>query len=57
MVEIVHRIQLPTEATRWHDNLHDIRKFPLDGFLARAAFVASHWIRDGASPHPVKANT
>ena len=48
MVEIVHRIQLPTEATGWHYNLHDIRKFPLDGFLARAAFIASHGLEISA---------
>jgi len=48
MVEIVHRIQLPTKATGWHDDLYDMRKFPLDGFLARARFEASHGLETSA---------
>jgi hypothetical protein len=39
---MVHGIQLRTEAARRHGNLHDMRKFPLDSFLACAAFVAAH---------------
>ena|ERR1035438_10357943 len=41
-VEMVHGIQLRTETARRHDNLHDMRKFSLDSFLARATFVTSH---------------
>jgi hypothetical protein len=41
-VEGVHGVEPLAKAARRHGNLHDMRKFPLDSFLACAAFVASH---------------
>jgi hypothetical protein len=41
-VEGVHGVEPLAKAARRHGNHHDMRKFPLDSFLACAAFVASH---------------
>jgi hypothetical protein len=38
----VHGVQLRAEAARWHGDLDDVRKVPLDNFRAHAAFVACH---------------
>ena len=48
VVEMVHDIQPRAEAERWHGNFHDIRKFPLNDFMACAAFVLRHGLESSA---------